>query len=74
MSTAEIRDAAMKLSGEEKARLAEELLASLDGPEQPAVDAAWAAEAEARIDPLDVGVARAIPADEVFRRIENRKR
>jgi putative addiction module component (TIGR02574 family) len=74
MSTAEIRAAALKLSAVEKERLAEELLASLDGPEQRSIDAAWAAEAERRIDALDAGTATGISADDVFRQIEDRRR
>lgn len=50
MSPAAIRDAAMKLTPEETARLAEELLASLDAPNQAGIDAAWGEEAERRID------------------------
>ena len=74
MSTAEIRDAAMKLSREEKARLADELIASLDPPDQADIDAAWGEEAERRIDALDAGTTKPIPADDVFREIEARRR
>lgn len=74
MSTAEIREAAMKLSPEEKISLAEELLASLDSSEQSQIDAAWAEEAERRITGLDNGTRKAIPAEEVFRRIEECRR
>jgi putative addiction module component (TIGR02574 family) len=74
MSTADIRDAAMKLSPEEKARLAEELLASLDAPDQAEIDGACGEEAERRIDSLDAGKTKAIPADDVFRDLEARKR
>ncbi len=74
MSTADIRDAAMKLTPEEKARLAEELLASLDVPDQAEIDAAHAEEAERRIDALDSGKTQSVPADEVFRDLEARKR
>jgi putative addiction module component (TIGR02574 family) len=66
MSTTEIRDAAMKLSREERVRLAEALLTSLDAPD-PAIDAAWAEEAERRIDALDAGTTKAIPAAEIGR-------
>lgn len=74
MSTTEIRDAAMKLPAEEKVRLAEALLASLDDPDQAAIDAAWADEAERRIDALDSGRTTAIPTDDVLRDIEARRR
>jgi putative addiction module component (TIGR02574 family) len=74
MSTAEIREAALKLSRDDKARLAEELLASLDGPDQSTIDAAWGEEAERRIDALDAGTTKALPAEQVFRDIEARRR
>lgn len=73
MSTAEIRDAALKLNSEEKARLAEELLASLDSPDRRAIDAARAQEAERRIDAIDAG-APTLPEEEVYRQIESRRR
>jgi putative addiction module component (TIGR02574 family) len=73
MSTADIRDAAMKLTPEKKARLAEDLLASLDAPNQSGIDAAWGEEAERRIDALDAGHTKPIPADDVFRDLERRK-
>ena len=74
MSTDEIRDAALKLDREERARLAEELLTSLNDPDRPSIDAAWGAEAERRIDALDSCKSKAIPEDEVFRAIEDRRR
>jgi putative addiction module component (TIGR02574 family) len=74
MSTADIRDAALKLAPDEKARLAEELLASLDSPDQGDIDAACGEEAERRIDALDAGTTKALPADDVFRDLEARKR
>jgi putative addiction module component (TIGR02574 family) len=74
MSTAEIREAALKLSPEDKARLAEELLASFDTPDQSATDAAWVQEAERRIDALDAGKTTGIPAADVFRTLEDRRR
>ena len=73
MSTAEIRDAALRLTPEEKARLAEELLASLDAPDRAAIDAEWGAAAERRVDELDAGKTTAIPADDVFRDLEARR-
>ena len=69
MSTAEIRAAALKLNSEENSRRAEELLASMDAPDQAAIDAAWADEAERRIDAVEAG-APTIPADQVFRELQ----
>jgi putative addiction module component (TIGR02574 family) len=73
MSTTEIREAALKLSETERARLAEELLASLDGPDQGAIDSIWATEAEKRIDAIEAG-AKTVAAEQVLREIENRRR
>lgn len=74
MSTAEIRNAAMKLTSEEKARLAEDLLSSLDATGQAEIDVAWGEEAERRIDAIDAGAGKTISADEVFRELADRKR
>ena len=56
-----------------KAKLAGQLLASLDDPEQKAIDAAWAKEVERRIDELETGKATVIPADKVLRGLKSRK-
>lgn len=61
---------AMTLSPMERAELVEELLASFDFPSRTAIDAAWGAEAEDRLQAFEQGEMRAIPTDEVFRRIE----
>ena len=66
-TTEEIIAAALKLPPESKAKLADELLASLDGPEQTEIDNAWAAEAERRIDEYETGGIKTIPADQVLR-------
>ena len=66
-TTEEIIAAALKLPPESKAKLADELLASLDGPEQTEIDDAWAVEAERRIDDYDAGGIKTIPADQVLR-------
>ena len=66
-TTEEIIAAALKLPPESKARLADELLASLDGPEQTEIDNAWAIEAERRIDEYETGGIKTIPSDQVLR-------
>jgi len=63
---------ALALSAEDKVKLAEELLASLDSPEQREIDAAWAAEAERRIAEYEAGRSKAVNADEVFRELRKR--
>lgn len=43
-------DSALKLPSQERARLAAELIASLDGVAEVGVEAAWDAEVQRRID------------------------
>jgi len=68
----EVRSAAMSMTPEERARLAEELLASLDGPERSEIDAAWAEEIERRIVEMESGKVKGIPAEEVFRKARHK--
>jgi putative addiction module component (TIGR02574 family) len=73
MSSDQIARAAMRLSVTKRAQLAERLLDSLVLPTSDAIDSAWVAEAEKRIDQFDSGKSRAIPADKVFRRLKSRR-
>ena len=70
-SVAEIENDALRLSDEERARLAVRLLRSLEeeaeSPEQ--VEKLWLAEAERRFQELREGVVQGIPAGEVFARL-----
>ena len=65
---------ALTLEPAERAELAERLIDSLPPDEQRAIDAAWADEAERRMDEFLAGRAQAIPAEDVFREIESRRR
>jgi putative addiction module component (TIGR02574 family) len=58
-------DQALKLKASERAAVAERLLASLDVPD-PAIDAAWAHEANARVEAHDRGDIESVPAEDVF--------
>lgn len=62
---------ALRLGLSERAELATELLASLDGPGDPGAAAAWDAEIKRRVQALDAGTLELEPWDEVKRRIEN---
>ena len=64
----ELSQKARALGSEDRARLAEDLLASLeDGPESAAeVEAAWEHEIRRRVDEVKSGTARLIPAEDVF--------
>lgn len=77
MSSATLKratDLALELPESERAALAHDLLASLDGP--PGADGQQAREAEIanRLDELETGTARTIDADEALRRIDARLR
>lgn len=65
---AELSQRANALSPEDRARLAEELLATLDAVSDLAVDAAWDAELRKRIEEVERGAVDLIPAEEVFAR------
>ena len=54
----EVLARAMELSVKERAEVAAELLASLDGEPDPEADPAWAAEIERRVRQLDADVAQ----------------
>ena len=61
---------ALRLGENERAELAAEVLASLDGPGDPDAEAAWEAEIRRRIDAIDAGAMELEPWDAVRRRIE----
>ena len=70
-SLAEIEDDALKLSDEERARLAVRLLASLEeeaeSPEE--IEKLWVEEAERRFRELRDGAVQGVPAEDVFTRL-----
>ena len=70
-SLADIEDDALKLSDEDRARLAVRLLASLeDEVESPdEIEKIWLAEAERRFKELRDGVVQGVPAKDVFSRL-----
>lgn len=59
---------ALQLTADERAELIETLIASVEPPS--ALHPAWEAEIERRLADLDAGRTQAVPADEVFARIE----
>ena len=64
----ELSQKARALSPEDRARLAEDLLASLeDGPESSAVvEAAWEHEIRQRVEEVKSGTAKLVPAEDVY--------
>jgi len=67
----QIFEEALGLPANEKALLAEQLLASLDFSSSKSIDEMWARESENRIDAYERGEMKAIPADEVFKKIRD---
>lgn len=64
---------ALNLPPIERAEIIEELLSSFEFPSRRTIDELWAQEAENRIDAYERGEITAIPAKEVFEKIEKRK-
>lgn len=63
------RNKALALSDAERAELAHDLVASLDGKSDPATAEAWNAEIAQRVEEVDHGTATLVDADEVARRV-----
>ena len=59
---------AMKLNIEERAELAQRLLASLDDAPASEIEKLWIEEAERRLREFREGKTKGIPAEEVFRK------
>lgn len=74
MSADQILKAALSLSSNDRAMLAEELLASLDASDEVAIDPAYLKEIESRIDAYDSGRTTSRPAEDVIRDIRERLR
>lgn len=66
---AELSQRARALEPEDRARLAEELLASLEDRVEPAADPAWDDELRKRVAEIESGTVKLAPADEVFARV-----
>lgn len=62
---------ALDLSPAERASVAEELLSSLDKPDQE-IDEIWAQEAEARIGAVERGGMQTVSEEEVFAKYDRR--
>jgi putative addiction module component (TIGR02574 family) len=64
---------ALSLAPEERVKVVELLLSSLDSESQQRIDSLWATEAEDRLDALDRGEIRTIPARAVFNEVSKPK-
>ena len=67
-----LRDAALALSEAERAKLARDLIASLDGPAEDDVAEAWDIELCRRINEVEAGKAQLLDAEDVLARIRAR--
>jgi putative addiction module component (TIGR02574 family) len=69
MDRKQLLDEALRLSAEERAALAGELIESLDEQVDPDAEAAWSAEIRARLERVDAGEVTTVPWAEARRRI-----
>ena len=69
----QVLEEALSLPPEERLKVAELLLSSLDSAAQQKIDSLWAAEAEDRLDAFDRGEIQAIPAGDVFNEVSKPK-
>ncbi|WP_334107405.1 addiction module protein [Methylobacillus sp.] len=74
MALEQLRSEALGLAEKERAELAHDILASLDGPPDIGVEQAWAMEIEQRIAEIDSGTVSLFDADDVVERILHRIR
>ena len=61
---------ALRLDLDARARVATEILASLDGPADANAEAAWAVEIERRVAAIEAGTVKLEPWEDVKRRVE----
>ena len=69
MDARQLLEQALRLSDEERAALAGELIQSLDAEVDADAEAAWSAEIRRRLERVDTGTAKTIPWAEARRRI-----
>ena len=67
-----VLEQALRLDPVERAELIDRLFESFDPQPDPRIEAAWAEEAERRIDAFDAGKISADSAEAVFKRIAKR--
>ena len=69
----QLLDVALSMPAAVRANLAASLLRSLDPPNDPGADAAWAAEIERRIRSIDDGTAELVAWDHVITDMQQRR-
>ncbi len=70
MKLKQIEAEVLQLTEEERAKLAQKLLLSLDTPSEPEIAEDWLVEVHRRARELDEGSVQPIPAEEVRRKAE----
>lgn len=65
MTIEQLESALLKLPANERARLAQRLISSLD--EESELERVWYDEAERRLAEIQGGIVREVPADEVYK-------
>ena len=70
MNLKQIEDEVLHLPEEERAKLAQKLLLSLDTPSEGEIAEDWLVEAQRRARELDEGIVQPVPADEVRRKAQ----
>ena len=63
---------ALSLPSDERVRLVDKLITSLNLPIQAEIDRLWAEEAERRVSQIEQGEGELIPGDEVFAKIRRK--
>ena len=71
-TTAKLTQEILSLPCEDRIRIVETILESLNAPDDKNIEHAWAVEAERRIDDLNAGQVQSIPGAEVFADIRQR--
>jgi putative addiction module component (TIGR02574 family) len=70
IDTKQVLETALALPAIDRAIIAESLLASLDHPDA-GMDELWAVEVEERLAAFDAGQMNAVPADVVFKELDD---
>jgi putative addiction module component (TIGR02574 family) len=70
MNIEQIEEEALQLSEEDRAKLAQKILLSLDTPSKKEIEEDWLIEAHRRARELDEGTVQPIPAEEVRRKAQ----
>lgn len=73
-SVSEVFEAALALSEEDRGRLAEQLVQSLEPEVDPDVEGAWSAEIERRLARADAGQAKTVTMNEAIARLQQAAR